>query len=64
MLEDVGLTPTIVFLSEVKKQACNSGVVRDKLTIEISKAEEGLYVLDFGGSQSCGNAIKLHWIHG
>ena len=56
--------PAIVFLGKVKEGAGDSRVVGYKLTVEISKAQEGLYVLDFGGGQSSGNAIELDWVHG
>ena len=52
-----------VFLSEVYGRVNDSGVVRDKLMIEIGKAKEGLHLLDFGRSWPSSNAIKLDRVH-
>jgi len=50
-----------VFLSEVDEGAGNVGVVGDKPTVEVGKAEEGAYIFDFGGSWPFGNSVKLAW---
>ena len=41
----------------------NSRVVRDELMVEVGKAKEGLYVLDFGRGWPGCDAIKLYWAH-
>ena len=53
----------IVLLGEVKQGAGDSGIVGDKLTIEVDKVEEGLYILDFGESRPGSDAIKFDWVH-
>ena len=42
----------------------NYGIVGDEPTIEVGKAKEGLYVLDFGRGQPSSNTVKLDWVHG
>ena len=54
----------IVFLGEVEEGAGNSGVVRYKLMVEISKAKKGVYVLDFSRGQPSSNAVEFDWVHG
>ena len=59
MLEDKG-----VFLDKVEEGAGNSGIVGDELTIEIGKAKERTYILDFGWGQPGGHSIKFDRVHG
>ena len=54
----------IVFLSEVKEGAGNCGVVGYEPTVEIGKAKEGSYVLDFDGGWPGGDAVEFYWVHG
>ena len=54
----------IVFLCEIEEGVNDIGVVGYKLTIEIGKAEEGSYILDFGGGWPGSNAIKFDQVHG
>ena len=42
----------------------DSGVVGDEPTIEIGKAEEGSYVLDFDGGGPGSDTIEFDWIYG
>ena len=51
--------PTIVFLGEVKEGAGDSRVVRYKPTVEIGKAQEGSYVLNFGRGWPSGDTVTL-----
>ena len=41
----------------------NSRVVGDEPTIEIGKAEEGVYILDFGRSWPGSDAVEFDWVH-
>ena len=54
----------IILLCEVKEWVSDSGVVKDKLMVEVGKAKEGTYFLDFGGGWPGGNAVEFHWVHG
>ena len=38
----------------------NSGVVGDKPTVEVCKAQEGTYFLDFSGDGSGSDAVKFY----
>ena len=58
-----GPVSTVVFLCEVKEESDNGGVVGDELTIEVGKAKEGSYFLDFGGGWPGSNAIKLYRVY-
>ena len=49
----------IVFFSEIEQGAGNNGIVGDEPTIEVGKAKEGSYILDFGGSWLCSNAVEF-----
>ena len=53
----------IILLGEVKQGVGDSGIIRDELMIEVGKAKEGVYILDFGRGWPGHNAIKLDWIH-
>ena len=54
----------IVFLSKIKEWVGDCGVVEDKPSVEVSKAKERLYILDFGGGRPDSNAIEFDWVHG
>ena len=41
----------------------DSRVVRDKLVVEVGKAKERSYILDFSGGWSSGNSIEFDWVH-
>ena len=47
----------VVLFCEVKEGVSDGRVVGDKLTIEVGKAKEGMYFLDFGWSRPGSNAI-------
>ena len=47
LLASRSLIQAIVFLCEIKEEACDSGVVGDELMVEISETKEGSYILDF-----------------
>ena len=53
----------LVLFGKVKQGTSYSGVVGDKPMIEIGKAEEGSYILDFGRGWPGSNTIKFHWVH-
>ena len=63
LLTSGGPVPAIVFLGEVEKWASDHGIVRDELTIEVSKAKEGSYILDFSRGWPGGDAVEFDWIH-
>ena len=42
----------------------DGGVVRDELMVEVDKAEEGSYILDFGWGWPGGNTVELDRVHG
>ena len=42
----------------------NGGIVRDELSVEVGKAEEGSYILDFGVGWPDGDAVEFDWVHG
>ena len=39
----------MVFLCEIQEGAGDCRIVRDELMVEVGKAKEGLYILNFGG---------------
>ena len=47
----------------VKEGVGDCGVVRDEPTIEIGKAKEGSYILNFGWGRPGGNVIKFDRVH-
>ena len=49
----------VVFLSKGKVGVGHGGVVWDEAVVEVGKAQEGLYFLDFGRSGPAGNSIKF-----
>ena len=51
-------------LGWIKERASDSRIVGDKQTIEVGKAKEGMYFLDFDGGHLGDNTIKFDWIHG
>ena len=53
----------VVLFCEVQEEAGNSGAVRDESTIEIGKAKEGLYILDFSGGWPSSNAVEFDRVH-
>ena len=59
-----GPIPCQGFLGEVDEGTGNVGVVGNKPAIEISKAEEGAYVLDFSRGRPAGNAVEFDGVHG
>ena len=52
-----GPFPREVFLGEVDEGSGNVGVVRDEMTVEVCKAEEGSDVFDFLRSWPAGDPI-------
>ena len=42
----------------------DSGVVRNELMVEVSKAKEGSHVFDFGWGRPGSNAIEFDGVHG
>ena len=64
LLADRGPISTVVLLSEIQKEAGDSGVVGDELMVEIGKAKEGVYFPYLYGGRPCSNSIKFHRIHG
>ena len=63
LLTSRGPVPAIVFLDEVEKWASDRGIVRDEPTIEVGKAKEGSYILDFSRGWPGGNAVEFDWVH-
>ena len=59
-----GPIPMIVFLGQVQEGVGDSGVVGYEPTVEIGKAKERLYILDFGRCWPGSDAIQLYWVHG
>ena len=53
-----------IFLSEVDEGVSDIRVVGNESSVEVSKAEEGAYILDFGGGRPFGNSIKFDGVHG
>ena len=53
-----------VLFSEVDEGTGDVGVVGNESTVEIGKAKEGAYVLDFSGGWPFGDFIKLDRVHG
>jgi len=56
--------PLKILFGEVDEGTGDIGVVRDESTVEVGKAEEGAYVLDFSGCWPFGNSIEFDGIHG
>ena len=54
----------IVLFGEVEQGAGNFGVVGDELMIEVGKAKEGPYILDFSGGWPGSNAVEFYWVYG
>ena len=40
------------------------GIVRDKPTVEVGEAKEGLYILDFNWGWPGSDSIQFDWVHG
>ena len=64
LLASRGPIPSVILLRKVKQRADNGGVVRNEPLVEVGKAKEGLYILDFGGGRPGSNAIKFNRVHG
>ena len=64
MLTSGSPIPAVVLFGEVKEGAGDSGIVGDEPTIDIGKAEEGLYILDFHRGRPGGDAIEFNRVHG
>jgi len=56
--------PLKVLFGEVDEGTGDIGVVRDESTVEVGKAEERTYVLDFCRSRPFGNSVEFDGIHG
>jgi len=56
--------PLEVFLSEVDEEAGDVRVVGDEPSVEVGKAKEGAYVLDFCRGWPFGDSVKLDRVHG
>ena len=64
LLTSGGPVPVVVLLHEVKERAGDSGIVRNKLTVKVSKAKKGLHILDLCWSQPSSNAVEFDRVHG
>ena len=53
-----------VLFGEIDEGTGDIGVVGDEPTVEIGKAEEGAYILDFSGGRPFGNSVEFDGVHG
>ena len=56
--------PREVLFGEVNKRPGDIGVVRDKATVEVCKAEKGSNVFDFFRDRPASNSVQLDGVHG
>ena len=59
-----GPIPGEVLLGEVNEGTGDVGVVRDKVSVEVGKAEEGVNVLYFGGGRPARDTVEFNRVHG
>ena len=52
------------FFGEVEEGAGSVGVMRNKVVVEIGKAQEGTVIFDCGRGQPFSNASYFDWVHG
>jgi len=55
--------PLEVLFCKVDEGAGNVGVVRNESSVEVGKAKEGAYVLDFSWGWPFGNSVKFDGVH-
>ena len=53
----------IVFLGEIEEVVGNCGIVRDEPTVEVGKAKEQLYILNFSWGGPGSDAVKFDWVY-
>ena len=56
---DKGPVPSVILLCEIEEGASDSRVVGDEPMVEVDKAEEEAYFLDFDGSWPCRDVIEF-----
>ena len=54
----------VVLFYEIKQRAGYGRVVGDEPVIEVGKAEEGMYFLDFGRGRPHNNTVQFDRVHG
>ena len=58
-----GPVPAVVFLGEIEKWVSDHRIVGNEPTVEVGKAKEGSYILDFSWGWPGGDAIEFDWVH-
>ena len=59
-----GPVPSKVLLGEINKGAGDVGVVRNKASVEIGKAEERADIFHLGWGRPACDPVEFNWVHG